>query len=168
MDKTYKKEVAKILYMMAEMFRDKASEIMVEAWSHILSSEDISIEEARDTAITIMKNRKYNKLPTAAEFLDIVRPKENPKQLAEAQADEILDSVRRIGHRLTPNFRDPITRELMSTRWRWNSFCINLETKDVKWWRKDFVEAYIGKHESEERLKLQAPKPRALIGEEER
>ena len=164
MDKNYKKEVAKILYMMAEMFRDKASEIMVEAWSHILSSEDISIEEARDTAITIMKNRKYNKLPTAAEFLDIVRPKENPKQLAEAQADVILELIKT--NPWTPPFlEDPITMDLMQTRWPWVTFASNLETKDVKWWRKDFVEAYIDKHESEERLKLQAPKPRALIGD---
>ena len=128
--------------MMAEAFRDKASEALLDAWVAVLSSEKVTVEEAQAAAILVMKSREYNKLPPPAVFLDLVRPKIKPKELAEAQADKVIEYVRKLGPYNKPEFNDPITAQLMSKRWSWGSFAANLETEKVAWWRKEFVDAY--------------------------
>ena len=160
--KEYKKEIGKILYTMAEVFRDEVSELLIDGWVAVMASEKVTVDEARIAAVQVMKSREYNKLPAPAVFLDIIRPRTDPKQIAEAQADVVIAAVGRHSIYDIPIFGDQITAELMGTRWPWQKFASDLKSAEVKWWRKDFVEAYIGKHESEERLKLQAPKPKRL------
>lgn len=41
-----------------------------------------------------------------------------------------------------PEFDDPITRHLMSTRWRYCSWAASVVEDDLKWWFRDFVRAY--------------------------
>ena len=161
-EKEYKKEISKILYMMAEVFRDEVSDTLIEAWAFVLSSDKVTIEEAQKAALLVMKSREYNKLPAPAVFLEILRPQIKPKELAESQADEVLEAVRSLGPYNQPEFEDPITAELMSNRWRWGSFSSTLESDKVQWWRKQFVEAYCddAKHAAPQ---LQEAKPQALL-----
>jgi len=37
---------------------------------------------------------------------------------------------------------DPITEYLMTSRWPYQAWAGNVLTKDIVWWRKDFIEAY--------------------------
>ncbi len=41
-----------------------------------------------------------------------------------------------------PEFDDPVTRHLMSTRWRYCSWAAYVVEDDLKWWFRDFVRAY--------------------------
>jgi len=163
MNKTeYKKEIGKILYTMAEVFRDEVSDLLIEGWVAVLASEKVTVEEARTAAVQVMKSRQYNKLPTPATFLEILRPPVNHKEIAEAQADKVLEAVRRIGPYNKPEFDDPITAQLMRKRWPWGSFAASLETEKVKWWRKEFVDAYCWTEKAGPHA-LPAAKPRALL-----
>lgn len=138
----YKVELSKILAHMAAIFRDEINTQLVEMWYMILESEHVTIPELKAAAIEVMKSRKYTKLPTPAEILDVIRPRVDYRAIAEAQADEVLKAVRTVGQYSKPTFEDPITAVLMSTRWKWGPFASNLETEAVKWFRKDFVAAY--------------------------
>lgn len=167
--KEYRQEIGKILYMMAEVFRDTASDSLLDAWVAVLSSEKVTVDEAQAAAVQVMKSREYNKLPPPAAFLELVRPQVKPREIAEAQADKVLEAVRKVGPYNTPEFKDPITAELMSSRWQWGSFSSTLETDQKKWWRKEFTEAYCdaAKRSTQERLPEPA-KPVALLqGEQE-
>lgn len=139
---SYKKEITKVLNMMCAVFRDTPDRNLIEAWTTIMISEKVTIAELQDAAIQVMKSRVYNKLPTPADILDIIRPRVNYKAIAEAQADEVLAAVRRCGPDRKPDFSDPITARLMSTRWGWSSFARDLESDRATWWRRDFVDAY--------------------------
>ena len=160
--KKYRQEIGKILYMMAEVFRDTPSDSLLDGWVAVLASEKVTVEEAQAAAVQVMKSREYNKLPPPAAFLEIVRPQVKPEELAEAQADKVIQAVRNLGPYGSPEFNDPITAQLMSKRWPWGSFAANLETDKVKWWRKEFVEAYCWTEKAGPHA-LPTAKPLALV-----
>lgn len=160
---SYKSDLTKILYMLAEVFSANMSEPLIDAWTAVLIDERISIEQVRAAAIQIMKTRKYTKLPTPADFLDMLKPQENNKEIAETQADDVLDALRGLGPYTLPNFKDPITQELMTRRWPWRTFCMELMSDHVKWWRRDFVEAYCEKKASGNLQPLPPPAPLGLL-----
>lgn len=64
------------------------------------------------------------------------------KDRAEIEAGKVLDHLHRYGKGGIPEFGDPITRHLMTTRWRYGSWAAYVIESDLKWWHKDFVRAY--------------------------
>lgn len=150
-------EIAKVIFQMAEVLRDKITETLVDGWVDLLASENVTVEEAKRAAREVLKSREYNKLPPPAVFLEIIRPKVDVKQIANAQADFVLESVNRCGPDRKPEFKDPITAELMSKRWPWYGFAAGLETSAKEWWRKDFIEAYCGEQKMQRLLDKAEP-----------
>ena len=154
---SYKADLTKVLYMMAEIYSSKVSDPLVDAWVAVLTDEKVSIEQAKAAAIIVMKTRKYTKMPTPADFLDLIKPRISTKALADNQADLVLEAVRRNGPNKLPAFEDKATAKLMTVRWPWKSFCETLEIEQVKWWRKEFAEAYQDEVEANSPLLLEAP-----------
>jgi hypothetical protein len=154
---SYRAEVAKIVYMLAQVLRDEATEAMIDGWVAVLQDEKISIEDAQKAAVIVMKSRQYNKLPSPAVFLEILKPQENTEMIAGEQADLVLEKLRSMGPCRAPEFEDQTTAYLMERRWPWRSFCENLLTEEVKWWRKEFVAEYAARRNEAERLKLTTP-----------
>jgi len=108
----YKREVARILFMLASVFRDKIENPMIEAWTTVMHSEGVAIEDLQRAAVLVMKSREYNKLPTPAVLLDLIRPRVDTKAIAQSQADLVLEQVRRVGPYQQPAFDDPVTARI--------------------------------------------------------
>lgn len=162
---SYTADLSKILFMMAEVYSTEISEPLVDAWSAVLQDEGITIEQAKKAAILTMKTRKYTKMPTPADFLEIVKPKVDHRLTAHEQADLVLDAVRRDGPYRSPEFDNPITAKLMKSRWPWHGFASTLDSDQVKWWRKEFVEAYEDYAKATPQLLLTEPDMKAAIEE---
>ncbi len=153
----YRAGITKIVFMMAEAFRDTASDALIDAWVAVLRHARVTIDEAQQAAVEVMSTRQYNKLPPPGVFLEILRPQVSHKALGESQADIVLEAIRGLGPMGGVKFEDPITDKLMATRWPWRSFSMELLSEQVKWWRKEFVAAYCEEKDRPDQPLLETP-----------
>jgi len=159
MNKQERQALAEILFGLAGNFGDTVDNNTVKIWARGFESEGISLDQIRYAALKILKTRTISKMPTFAEFLEAING--SNKDNAQAQADIVLETLQQRGSRINPKFLDPVTAHLMSTRWKWERWAPNVTEDEVKWWRKEFIEAYqayAGRPEMvEEVQKLAAP-----------
>ena len=77
------------------------------------------------------------------EIITLITGRESKAEdTASAQVNEIMRQVRELGYYRTPNFSDPITADLMDSRWTWKAVCSMTETEH-KWFAKEFVDTYL-------------------------
>ena len=85
-------------------------------------------------------------MPMVSEFVSAIKSQSTPllsrQSNAEIQVDIVLKKLRCYGRDAHVDFKDPITFALMTTRWRYNSWAGEVMEHDLKWWRKEFIEAY--------------------------
>jgi len=94
-------------------------------------------------ATKLIQTHRYNSMPTTADLINAMEPgRIDPDQRAELEAGKVLDHLRNYGKSISPRFHDPITRYLMTTRWRYYSWASYVKEDDLKWWSRDFVRAY--------------------------
>lgn len=123
--------------------------------------KEFSIEQIAMAATVLVKTRKYTNMPTVAELIDAIPGHPaleiKPVHQAEIQADQVLAHLRRFGRTVVPQFTDPITRQLMSSRWQYQSWAATIAESELKWWRREFSEAYQAYAESGAPLMLEGP-----------
>lgn len=126
---------------MADNFRDT---ITLEGMRMRFSMlRDFSIEQIERAACDIMARRKYTKMPPIAEFIEALGaavPKTESVALTEANA--IIDHLHRNGAAVPPEIEDPIARHLMKARWPYPRWASTVAESELKWWVKEFCEAY--------------------------
>jgi len=140
-----KTEYVKALTLIAENFGGKLSETLLELWIALLKKNNVTISELQNGVLRLVESRVYTKMPSFAELLQAIRPEKSPdvsKALAEQQADIVIDAVRRKAPGVRINFDDPVTAELMRTRWSVSGLCNTLTTDRTPFFRRAFVEAY--------------------------
>lgn len=133
-------ELAEMLFGLAGNFGDTIDEYTVKMWLRCFEADGITVEQIREAAIKIMQNVEFPKMPTYAQFRKYILGSE--KDNAHAQVDIILDILRRNGGTIEPKFEDPVTDHLMKTRWKWKQWASTVLEDEIKWWRKEFIEAY--------------------------
>lgn len=108
--------------------------------------KEFTIDQVAIAATALVKTRKYSNMPTVAELIEAIPGNPalelKPAHKAEIQADHVLAHLRRFGRTVAPVFDDPITRQLMNTRWKYQTWAATVAESELKWWRKEFVEAY--------------------------
>jgi hypothetical protein len=104
--------------------------------------KEFSIDEIASAATKLVKTRTMMGMPTVAEFI-VAMGLQAPAvtDAANEQATAVMKQIRDLGSYRTPVFDDPITKSLMASRWSWAAVCSMTEA-ELKWWTKDFVEAY--------------------------
>ena len=106
--------------------------------------KEFSIDQVEMAATKLIRTHKYNAMPTTADIINamdgVVRI--NTEQRAEIEAGKVLDHLHCFGSQVTPSFDDPITKHLMSHRWRYHSWASRVKEDDLKWGSRDFVRAY--------------------------
>ncbi|MFZ3046617.1 MAG: hypothetical protein WA151_11950 [Desulfatirhabdiaceae bacterium] len=135
-----KKRFKELMLCLAENFSAQITIPGLRLRFEALKGYDIDRVEA--AAVRLMSFRKWYGLPTVAEFLEAL----DREQLLEgdiplSQVNEVMKEVRQTGAYGTPEFKDPKTKLLMSTRWTFRELCSMTES-DLRWWAKAFVEAY--------------------------
>lgn len=140
MNKQQTAELSEILYGLAGNFGDQIDKPTVKMWIKAFDADGVTLEQIRKAAGQILRTRRISKMPTYAEFIGQIYG--DSKDRAQAQADVVLDFLRRNGARTDPEFEDPVTAFLMSARWKYREWAAGLKESEVVWWRKEFIEAY--------------------------
>jgi hypothetical protein len=140
MNRDEREELGTILFGLAGNFNDTVDNYTVKIWARGFESEGITMDQVKTAAMKILKTRTISKMPTFAEFLEAIHG--SKKDNAQVQVDIVLETLHRHGSRIRPKFTDPITQHLMLTRWKWERWGANVREDEIKWWRKEFVEAY--------------------------
>jgi len=106
-----------------------------------MESFDISDIEAAGQQLLL--TWKYNRMPPPAIIVEAIQgepPKIEDRALVEA--NKILDHLRLHGAGVWPDLSDPVTRQLMTTRWHYLTWAAQCVESENHWWVKEFCEAY--------------------------
>ena len=122
---------------MADNFRDTMTEAGLRFRYKAL--KEYTIDQLEQAAMQIIRNRKYTKMPTVAEFVEAIDG--SGADHAELQAHQVLCQIRECGAYRSPVFNDPVTQAIVSRRWTWGSLC-TMPITDHQWFVKEFVHAY--------------------------
>lgn len=104
--------------------------------------KDYSISQVAGAAIKLIKTHRFNSMPTTADMINAMGARMSIEQLAEIEAGKVLDHLSKFGIMTPPRFKDPITRHLMSGRWKYRAWASRVQEHDLKWWSRDFIRAY--------------------------
>ena len=105
--------------------------------------KDFDISEIEIGTHKLMLEWEYNRMPPLSALVKKIQgepPKIEDRALCEA--NKILDHLRLHGAGVWPDLSDPITRQLMSTRWHYQTWAGQCVESENHWWVKEFVEAY--------------------------
>jgi hypothetical protein len=104
--------------------------------------KEFTIDQISEAAVKLISTHKYKHMPTTADIIDAIGGRISVSDRAEIEANKILDHLRRHGKSVIPEFKDPITKYLMNSRWRYYSWAARVAEDDLKWWFRDFVRVY--------------------------
>jgi hypothetical protein len=107
--------------------------------------KEFSIDQVGQAATKLLKTHRFNTMPTVGDFISTIHEESGDipvEDRAEIEAGKVLDHLHRYGKMVIPEFDDPITKYLMSTRWRYCSWAAYVAESELKWWFRDFVRAY--------------------------
>ena len=104
--------------------------------------KEFTIDQISEAAVKLISTHKYKHMPTTADIIEAMGGRISVSDRAEIEANKVIDHLHRHGKSVIPEFEDPITKYLMSTRWRYYSWAARVAEDDLKWWQKDFVRVY--------------------------
>jgi hypothetical protein len=137
MNKCDEPRFVQIMLGMADNFRDTITKEGMLMRFEILKA--YSIDQVTAAAKKIMATRKYTKMPPIAEFIEAIEGGQpRIEDRAEIQAAYVISCI----GQGCPRFDDPVTAYLMLHRWRWSNWAPCVLESELKWWSKDFKEAY--------------------------
>jgi len=139
------KAFAKVIYGLAGSFSATISPATLDIWMEMLKADGITYQELQTGVQRLIREKTegYGRLPLYGELLKAIKgsqPKIEDRALVEA--NKILDHLRLYGATKWPEMSDPITRQLMTTRWHYLKWAGQVVESELKWWVKEFVEAY--------------------------
>jgi len=145
MNQEDKKQFATLFYGLAEEYGGKLSKNgMVLKFDALKSFE---IEEITSGISWLVKNREktYPPIPTVKEIIDAMGSANGTnisiEDKAEVQAVIVIKRLKYSGSR-DGSFDDPITNSIMTDRWNFCEWASTVLTKELEWWKKDFVKLY--------------------------
>ncbi len=143
------KMFSKLIIMESEIHGKKLSTPMIKLYFNKLS--EFSLEQVE----AALKHR-YKFMPKPYELAEKIEGPAHDMRLTRAhdQADLVQHVLETHGSDSPVVFDDPITRKLMKTRWPLHIWGKQVTTAELKWWRKDFVEAYISQKNVNEHRQL--------------
>jgi len=141
MNKSNEKRFVQIMLGMADNFRDNITkEGMVMRFDML---KNYSIDQVESAAKQIILIRKYTKMPPVAEFIEAIEgQKSKIEDKALVIANNIISHLRTHGSHIFPKIEDPIALKLMKNRWPYYEWASTVLESELKWWVKEFCEAY--------------------------
>jgi hypothetical protein len=141
MNRSDMESFATMLYSIAELCGQQLTEDSIKMWFALLKPYEIS--DIKKAAIKILQTHKKRIMPMPADFIEILAgPQETIKDHALVQATRVLDCLKKHGVRVMPNFTDPITREIMTTRFNYLHWGALHKQGNDPWLIRDFCELY--------------------------
>lgn len=141
-----KKRFAEIMWGLADNFGASVTKEGLSLRFEALKAYSIEQISRAATRLLIARKETYPPIPKVSEFIEAIenngRQKVEHRQKAEIQANVVLDYLKQYGRAGHASFEDPITQHLMTTRWKYKSWAATVPESELKWWRKEFIEAY--------------------------
>ena len=153
-----KKQFAEIMYGLAEAYPNASiSKSWLRLYFEALGA--YTVEDIKQAAISLLQTRTYPTMPTIAE---IIQHTPGQKQItaqskAQIEADKIISHLNMYGSTRLPEFTDPITEHLMTGHWPYQNWASKVLESELKWWTKEFCEAYQSYDEAGHVLQIEAP-----------
>lgn len=158
MERKDKQRFVQIMLGMADNFRDAITkEGMNMRWDML---NEFSIEQIEAAAKKIIRIRKYTKMPPVAEFFEAIQGNQETKIEDKALiiAHKIIANIGQKGCKHFPDLQDdPIAKHLMTTRWPYYSWATYVLESELKWWTREFCEAYRAYSDTGVPLQIEAP-----------
>lgn len=123
-----------------ESFRGKASEGLLQIWFAAL--KDIPADELDAAIVKAVQTKTF--MPTVAELRELCSSAGSSfDAMAEFAWRDLGDTIRRFGPDHSVNFADGIINAVIRTHGGWQRVC-DLDGEEFsKWYRKDFLAAYV-------------------------
>ena len=137
-NKEEKKKIAEAFTALCELHEKQISPVASKMYIEVL--KEFSADQITLAISQSIKKHKW--FPKPAELIELIIGS-SPKieDIAETQANFVITQVRKLGSWRTPVFTDPITRDLMNSRFKFTSLCQQTES-DMQWFAKQFKDAY--------------------------
>lgn len=97
-----------------------------------------TIDQVGAASLTLVRTRKYTKMPTIADFIEAIEG--TPEDKGEEQAMQVITAISQCGRYAPPTFKDAKTSAIVA-RIGWNNLC-DMHTDKHKFFVKDFIESY--------------------------
>jgi len=129
---------------------------------HTLSEFDI--DQVEGAVVEVLQEWEYNRMPPVAAIHKKLRKKLRKKlpaieDRALAVASHIVSHLQAHGAASPPDLSsDPIAAHLMSTRWPYQRWGRQLVESEVKWWVKEFCDAYRAYEAHDVIMRIEGPK----------
>lgn len=156
MDKKDAKRFAMAFGSMCTVFDKEISPVLNKAYFETLKAFDIAqVETAISKAISTLKW-----FPKPIELVEMITGGQKQiENLGLVAAHKIVSHLQAYGSRVYPNLDDdPIAQHLMARRWPYLRWSSNVLESELKWWVKEFSEAYNAYSATEAPLTIEAPK----------
>ena len=132
-----KEKFANAFLTLCAVFEKEPSDVLTAAYYRAMATQSMAeIEHAITRAIT-----ECRFFPKPVELLELINAK--PEDHALVIANEIVSHLKRYGSGVYPNLdQHPIAKRLMETRWPYRRWASEVLESELKWWVKEFCEAY--------------------------
>lgn len=137
--------VAETLALMAEVLAAprEITGALILAWAAVLREAGVAAEDVRPAALRLLGTARF--FPSPAEFLEVLRPKEDAAALEELGWQRTLSAVRELG-----GFASITAEDLhgdgaalwVLSRMGWERLCRELDEENRAIWRAEFVRLY--------------------------
>ena len=104
-----------------------------------------TIDEIESAGKRVLATWKQGRFPPIAIFIESLNEGDSLLQVEDralTEATKIIAHVKTYGANVMPAFDDFITKQLMNKRWPYNQWASDLLESEVKWWVKEFCDAY--------------------------
>jgi len=134
-----KNRFASAFQTMCEIFDKKNTKIMLAGYFKTL--ESFSIDQVEKAVSTAIGSCKF--FPKPVELIEFITGGQSQiASNAQIEVDKILCHFRQYGSTRHPELSDPISKHLMSNRWVYGNWASSILESEIKWWQKEFIEAY--------------------------
>ena len=152
MKKTDIDQFCEIMGALAENFQTKLSQPRLNLMFSAL--QEFDVEQIQSAARHILKTHKFANFPPLALFIEHMAPEKSADDLAEIQAHKVISQISSVGSYGTPKFDDPITTQLIGTRFKWRDLCETLTKARLNWFVKEFKDGYLAYSNNPEQLTI--------------
>ncbi len=106
--------------------------------------KSFTIEQIEDSAKDILKSWIYPRIPPLAVIIKNIEGEIQPiEDKALVVANQIVSHLQQWGASKYPDLTgDPIAQELMARRWNYKRWAANVLESELKWWVREFCDAY--------------------------
>lgn len=112
---------------------------------YFMALEGFEIEQVEKSCAMILRTWKYNTMPTVAHIIEGIEGQQPQlEDKAMVCANKVIEHLRIYGRTkdLEGALKDPIGTHLMTRRWPYYNWAQVIKEEDLKWWVKEFCQAY--------------------------